>query len=101
MLKNQKDNDRRLTTGLFVAIVILFLVVGFFLFFVVIPFVLAITEPGLSLQGALIYAFGVTIVTLIILAIAAGDGLLGEIQYMIAAFVPFFLIIWFLIALVF
>jgi hypothetical protein len=101
MSNKQQDSDRRLTAGLFAVFVILLLVVGFLLFFFFFPFIISITEEGLSLKGALIYAFFITISTLVVLAIAAGDGLLGEIQYMIGAFAGFFLITWFIIALVF
>jgi len=37
----------------------------------------------------------------VVLALAAGDGLLGELQFMIGAFVSFFVVIWLLVAWIF
>lgn len=57
--------------------------------------------PGLGLRDAAIIAFLVTLAVLVIFAIAAGDGLLGEIQFMLLGFFAFFLVLWLLIAWVF
>ncbi|MGJ8687800.1 MAG: hypothetical protein ACSHWQ_09995 [Spongiibacteraceae bacterium] len=57
--------------------------------------------PGLGLKNAAVIAFFVTIATLVLFAIAAGDGLLGELQYMLAGFASFFLILWLMIAWIF
>ena len=43
----------------------------------------------------------VTIITFVIFAVTAGDGLLGEIQYMIGGFFTFFIIFWLMIAWIF
>jgi hypothetical protein len=58
-------------------------------------------EPGLGLRDAALIAFFTTAVLFIVFAVAAGDGLLGELQYMLGAFFLFFLIIWLLLAWVF
>ena len=57
--------------------------------------------PGLGVKDAAVVAFFVTVVLLVILAFAAGDGLLGELQYMIGAFVALFLMLWLAIAWIF
>lgn len=57
--------------------------------------------PGLGLKNAAVIAFFVTIATLVLFAIAAGDGLLGELQYMLAGFASFFFILWLFIAWIF
>lgn len=57
--------------------------------------------PGVGLRDAAIIAFFATIVVLVIFAIAAGDGLLGEIQFMLLGFFAFFIVLWLLIAWVF
>jgi hypothetical protein len=62
---------------------------------------IAALEPGIDLKTAVPWAFGVTFVMFIFFAVAAGDGLLGEIQYMLAGFFLFFVIITLLIAWVF
>lgn len=58
-------------------------------------------EPGLGLRDSAVISFFVTLVLMVVLAIAAGDGLVGEIQFMIAGFLAFFLIIWLLLAWIF
>lgn len=57
--------------------------------------------PGLDLRNAAVIAFFVTVVTLVVFAFAAGDGLLGELQFMLGGFVSFFLIFWLFIAWIF
>jgi hypothetical protein len=62
---------------------------------------LATLEPGVGLKSAAIWSFGVTFVMFLLFAIVAGDGLLGEIQFMLGGFFLFFVIITLLIAWVF
>ncbi len=57
--------------------------------------------PGLGLRDAAIIAFVATLVVLVVFAFAAGDGLLGEIQFMLPGFFAFFLVLWLLISWVF
>ena len=58
-------------------------------------------SPGLGSRDAAVIAFFVTLITLIVFAVAAGDGFLGEIQFMLAAFFLFFLVAWLMIAWIF
>ena len=58
-------------------------------------------SPGVGLKDAALYAFIATVVVLALLAIAAGDGLLGELQFMLAAMLALFLALWIGIAWVF
>lgn len=58
-------------------------------------------EPGVGMRQAAIISFFVTVVTLAFFAITAGDGLLGELQFMLAGFFSFFVVMWLLIAWVF
>lgn len=57
--------------------------------------------PGLDLRNAAVIAFFVTVATLVVFAFAAGDGLLGELQFMLGGFASFFLIFWLFIAWIF
>jgi hypothetical protein len=57
--------------------------------------------PGMGLKDAAIVSFFVTVVIMIVFAITAGEGLLGEIQFILAAFFLFFVILWLLIAWIF
>ena len=58
-------------------------------------------SPGLGMKDAAIISFFVTIVVMIVFAIASGDGFLGEIQFILSAFFVFFVIIWLLTAWIF
>ena len=58
-------------------------------------------SPGLGLKDSAVIAFFVTLVIMIVFAVASGDGLLGEIQFMLGAFFLFFVIIWLLVAWIF
>lgn len=58
-------------------------------------------DTGVSLKTAALWSFGVTVAMLIVFAVAAGDSLIGELQFMLAAFFAFFVIITLLIAWVF
>lgn len=57
--------------------------------------------PGLDLRNAAVIAFFVTVATLVVFAFAAGDGLLGELQFILGGFLSFFLIFWLFIAWIF
>ena len=56
---------------------------------------------GIGLQTAALWGFGVTVGLFVLFAVVAGDGLLGEIQFMLSSFFIFFVIITLLIAWVF
>jgi hypothetical protein len=58
-------------------------------------------SPGLGLRTSAIIAAVVAFLALIALAVAAGDGLLGEIQFVIPGFFLFFLFFWLMTAWVF
>ena len=58
-------------------------------------------SPGLGLKSAAIIAFFTTIVIMIVFTVASGDGLLGELQFILGGFFLFFTIIWLLLAWIF
>ncbi|MFN2328105.1 MAG: hypothetical protein ABR612_04260 [Chromatocurvus sp.] len=58
-------------------------------------------DPGLGLRDAAVIAFFTTAILFIVFAVVAGDGLLGELQFMLGGFFLFFAIFWLLIAWVF
>jgi len=58
-------------------------------------------SEGVGLKDAAVISFFVTTLLMVVLALAAGDGLLGELQFMIGAFVSFFVVIWLLVAWIF
>lgn len=61
----------------------------------------AYLEPGLGLRSAAIASFFVTLVVMVVFAIASGDGLIGELQFLLPGFLAFFLIFWLMLAWVF
>lgn len=64
-------------------------------------FIATTFTPGLGLKNAAVISFFVTMITLVIFAVAAGDGLIGELQYMLSGFLGFFLVIWLMLAWIF
>ncbi|KAA3642123.1 MAG: hypothetical protein DWP95_05565 [Proteobacteria bacterium] len=94
--KQQKNESRKIALAL-VGVVSLVVMAGLLL----LPSLVAAMAPGLGLKDAAIIAFFVTAILLIIFAVAAGDGLLGELQFMLAGFFLFYLIFWLMIAWVF
>lgn len=58
-------------------------------------------SPGLGLKDAAVWAFFVTVAVLVVFAITAGDGLLGELQFMLSSFFLFFVVFWLMLAWIF
>lgn len=56
---------------------------------------------GLGLKDAAVIAFFVTIAVLVVFAISSGDGLIGELQFVLGGFFSFFIVIWLMIAWIF
>jgi hypothetical protein len=59
---------------------------------------IASLEVGVGPKEAAKWSFGTTVVLFLVFAVVAGDGLLGELQYMLLGFFAFFAIITVLIA---
>lgn len=95
-----KDESRKIA----IALIVLALVLSVAIFFMlpVLSEMAAIHfSPGLGLKGSATISFFVTIVVMIVFAISSGDGLLGELQFVLSGFFLFFIIIWLLVAWVF
>lgn len=58
-------------------------------------------SDGIGLKTAAIWGFGVTVALFVLFALVSGDSLIGEIQFMLASFFSFFVVITPLIAWVF
>ncbi|HEY0962983.1 MAG TPA: hypothetical protein VGE69_11570 [Pseudomonadales bacterium] len=58
-------------------------------------------NPGVDLKGAALASFIVTVILFVVFAAVSGDGLIGELQFMLAGFFSFFAILTFLIAWIF
>jgi|SRR5690554_448739 len=101
---NSDNRDKREARSILLAILAL-LIVAAIAALLLLP-ALATTvdtlfSPGLGLKPAAVIAFFVTLVLLVVLALAAGDGLLGELQFILAGFFAFFIIFWLMIAWIF
>jgi len=64
-------------------------------------FVATSLTPGVDLKGAALGSFIVTVILFVLFAAVSGDGLLGELQFMLAGFFSFFMILTLLIAWIF
>jgi len=58
-------------------------------------------DSGIGLKNAAIAAAVISVTVIIVFALAAGEGLIGEIQFMIPGFFLFFVFFWLMIAWVF
>lgn len=101
-MSDRRDlDDRKLTIRMFLAILGTAAIAGLVLVVFVVPAISEAVAPGIGLKTAAIISFCLTLAIIVIMAIAAGDGLLGEIQYMLIAFGGFFVICWLMIAWIF
>jgi len=89
----------RLAVVVLIAVLVLALLVVFLLPAAA-PIVGTLNE-GLGIREAVPWGFGLTVALIAFFALVAGDGLLGELQFMLGAFFAFFLILTLLIAWVF
>src|SRR5690606_8954362 len=76
IMTSRRDlDDRKLTTAMFLGIVATVAVAGLALAFVAGPAVAEAAAPGIGLKTAAIIAFCLTLAVMVVMAIAAGDGL--------------------------
>lgn len=104
MIGETDSKDKRESRTIAIALLVLLIIVGA----VVVLLLPELSEmvrihlsPGLGIKDSAIISFLVSFVLLIVFAIFSGDGLVGEIQFMIPGFFLFFVLNWFLIAWVF
>ena len=100
------QKKQTLTLSIFLGIVIVIVFVS-----VIVAAVLLMPElarigndifgEGLGLKDAAIIAFFLSVGLLVVFALVAGDGLLGEVQFLLASYVGMFVINWLLIAWIF
>ena len=101
-MANRADiEDRKLTTRMFLGIVVIVVLLGAALIFFAGPMIAEAVAPGVGLRSAAMISFAVTLVVILVMALVAGEGIVGEIQFMIAGFAGFFIVLWLLIAWIF
>lgn len=96
------DKRSARTTAVLLVLIIVTLVAGIVL---LAPELFAAMEPafseGVGLRTSAIIGFFVTLVVMLLFTLAAGDGLIGELQFVLPAFFVFFLFFWLGIAWLF
>ncbi len=99
---DRKDKDESCKIAIALTLLVIVLSVAVLLMLPLLSEIVTIhLSPGLGLKASAVISFFVTIITLIVFAVAAGDGLLGEIQFILGDFLLFFLIIWISIVWIF
>ena len=104
MVGETDEKDKNETRKIAIAIVSLVLVLGLAIFLmapIVAELISVHFRPGVGFRDSGVISFFVTIVIMIVFAVSAGDGLLGEIQFILGGFFLFFVIIWLLVAWIF
>ena len=91
----------RIVLGFCVILGLAVVAIAYFFLPVLREFYLEEVAPGVGLRQSAVISFFVVAGLFIVFAIFAGDGLIGEIQFMIAGFAVFFLISWLMIAWIF
>ena len=105
MLGNSDLKDKNDSRKILLSLTVLFIILILSIIFMF-PSFLEILSTGtstgwLGLKESAVVSFFVSLVLVTILAIVSGDGLLGEVQFVLAAFLLFFFVFWFLIAWIF
>lgn len=98
--KKDEKEARTIAIALIVLVALLF-IGGFFALSMLAEFNQVYLAPGVGIKDAAVIAFTLTVLVLIVFAVAAGDGLLGEIQFLLTGFFAFFVVFWLLISWVF
>lgn len=99
---NNKDKNESRKIAIALISLVVILVVAAALMLPALTEIITINfEPGLGLKSAAVIAFFVTVILLIVFAVASGDGLLGELQFILGGFFLFFVIIWLSLAWIF
>lgn len=104
MVGEADNNDKNESRKIAIILIALVIVLGIAILLVLPVLSNIITvhlSPGMGLKDSAIISFFVTTVIMIVFAISSGDGLLGEIQFILGGFFLFFIIIGFLVAWIF
>lgn len=98
--KKDEKEARTIAIALIVLVALLF-IGGLFFLPMLAEFNQLYLAPGVGIKDAAVISFTVTVLVLIIFAVASGDGIIGEIQFMLVGFFAFFVVLWLLISWVF
>ena len=104
MVGNSDLKDRNDSRKILLSLTVLFIILILSIIFMFPSFLEILstgTSTGLGLKESAVVSFFVSLVLVTVIAIVSGDGLLGEVQFVLAAFLIFFFVFWFLIAWIF
>ena len=104
MIGNSDLKDRNDSRKILLSLTVLFIILILSIIFMFPQFLEILstsTATGLGLKDSAVVSFFVSLVLVAILAIVSGDGLLGEVQFVLAAFLLFFIVFWLMIAWIF
>lgn len=104
MVGEADDKDKVEARKIAIVLISLVIVLGISILFMLPMLSDIITShlsPGMGLKDSAVISFFVTTVIMLIFAISSGDGLLGELQFILGSFFLFFIIIWLLVAWIF
>jgi uncharacterized membrane protein len=104
MLGNSDLKDRNDSRKILLSLSVLFIILILSIIFIFPSFLEILstgTSAGLGLKNSAVVSFFVSLVLVTVIAIVSGDGLLGEVQFVLAAFLLFFIVFWLMIAWIF
>ena len=104
MVGNSDLKDRNDSRKILLSLTVLFIILILSIIFMFPSFLEILstgTSTGVGLKESAVVSFFVSLVLVTVIAIVSGDGLLGEVQFVLAAFLLFFFVFWFLIAWIF
>ena len=98
------NKDKKDARAIAISIIALLIILGLAIFLMLpllAEFISVYFSPGIGMKDAAVISFFITIILMIVIAITSGDGLIGEIQFILSSFFLFFVIIWLMIAWIF
>jgi hypothetical protein len=98
---HQDQKESRRIALFLVAFVVLALAAALFLLPALSGLISQHLSPGLGLKDGAVIAFFLTLALMLVFAMASGDGLLAEIEFMLGGFFLFFVIFWLMISWIF
>ena len=104
MIGNSDLKDRNDSRKILLSLTVLFIILILSIIFMFPQFFEILstsTSTGLGLKDSAVVSFFVSLVLVTVLAMVSGDGLLGEVQFVVVGFLLFFIVFWLMIAWIF
>mgnify|MGYP001387440896 FL=1 len=104
MIGNSDLKDRNDSRKILLSLTVLFIILILSIIFMFPQFFEILstsTTTGLDLKDSAVVSFFVSLVLVTVLAMVSGDGLLGEVQFVVVGFLLFFIVFWLMIAWIF